>query len=203
VTGTGGDDRIIGGAGRDVLNGGPGDDLYRFDRHDGRDLILDADPAPNHDRIGFGEAIRHDQLWFNRVGNDLTIELIGTRDEVTVQNWYASTDNRSAAVRRWLYPSQHTGGPAGSGHGGFLATRQWRTRPSAPPAKSARTGTGRELAGQLTVRHKVAVHSKNRGAFAPRGSGGQGWSARFYRRKKTCQSRRIGRIRRRSYPWPA
>jgi Ca2+-binding RTX toxin-like protein len=99
VTGTGGDDRIIGGAGRDVLNGGPGDDLYRFDRHDGRDLILDADPAPNHDRIGFGEAIRHDQLWFNRVGNDLTIELIGTRDEVTVQNWYASTDNQIEALQ--------------------------------------------------------------------------------------------------------
>jgi len=32
--------------------------------------------------------ISHDQLWFAQSGNDLGIQVIGTQDIVTIQDWY-------------------------------------------------------------------------------------------------------------------
>ena len=41
-----------------------------------------------------GSGIRHDQLWFSQVGNDLSIEVIGTSDEAVIENWYVSSDHQ-------------------------------------------------------------------------------------------------------------
>jgi hypothetical protein len=43
--------------------------------------------------------IRHDQLWFSRIGDDLTTEVIGTGDEVAIDRWYASGENRIEAFQ--------------------------------------------------------------------------------------------------------
>jgi hypothetical protein len=32
-----------------------------------------------------------DQIWFQHVGNDLKVSIIGTNDSATVQNWYVGT----------------------------------------------------------------------------------------------------------------
>ena len=98
VTGTGGRDVILGGAGRDVLNGGLGNDLYLFNRKDGRDRVVDLDANPNNDVIQWDSSVRHDQLWFSRLGDDLSIGVIGTRDEVAIENWYLGSDHQIEAL---------------------------------------------------------------------------------------------------------
>ena len=94
LTGTDNDDLMIGGAGRDVLNGGTGDDTYRFSRGDGRDTVWDYDTVPNTDRVEFGTTVAHDQLWFSQTGNGLKVQLIGTRDQITVKDWYLGSDRQ-------------------------------------------------------------------------------------------------------------
>ena len=97
--GTGENDIIVGGTGKDVLNGGQGSDQYLFNRNDGRDWIVDIDSNPNNDVIQLDSSIRHDQLWFSQAGNDLTIEVIGTNDEITVEDWYINSDYQVETLR--------------------------------------------------------------------------------------------------------
>lgn len=94
VVGTGYSDVIIGGPGRDALNGGAGNDIYRYARGDGRDRIVDYDSVANNDQIDFGSGIRHDQLWFRRVDDALAVEVIGTRDRISIDNWYQGADHQ-------------------------------------------------------------------------------------------------------------
>ncbi len=94
VVGTPDADVIIGGAGRDLLVGGGGDDQYGFNRGDGRDRIRDLDTSPNSDKIAMGTGIRHDQLWFSRARDDLSIAVIGTRDRIVINNWYRGENNQ-------------------------------------------------------------------------------------------------------------
>ena len=82
------DDVLDGGAGNDRLEGGFGDDRYIFDRGYGQDTIYD-DYGEN-DTIVFGAGISEDQLWFQRMGNNLEISVIGTDDRLTVQDYYKS-----------------------------------------------------------------------------------------------------------------
>ncbi|BCO31359.1 hypothetical protein TspCOW1_14620 [Thiohalobacter sp. COW1] len=91
-----GDDLLEGGAGSDSLVGGAGNDRYAFNRGGGGDRIVDynpQDPDPvahgvTIDSLEFGHDIAHDQLWFAREDQDLLVSVIGTADQVRVQNWY-------------------------------------------------------------------------------------------------------------------
>jgi Ca2+-binding RTX toxin-like protein len=86
--GEAGNDTLHGGAGNDTLNGGLGNDLYQFVRGDGQDVIVDIGGS---DTLQFGESISFDQLWFTKVGNNLEINVVGTADKVTVNNWFLGT----------------------------------------------------------------------------------------------------------------
>ncbi|MDT8388715.1 MAG: calcium-binding protein [Thiogranum sp.] len=98
ITGTDGADTFVGGADRDSINGGWGDDRYLFRRGDGDDEIVDHDPAPDQDRIEFDASIRHDQLWFSRTGDDLEIAVTGTEDRVAISDWYAGPGNHIETI---------------------------------------------------------------------------------------------------------
>jgi hypothetical protein len=39
--------------------------------------------------IDFGAGVAHDQLWLQRSGNELQIDLLGTNQDLTVSGWYA------------------------------------------------------------------------------------------------------------------
>jgi|GEM_PF-1822643 len=100
LEGGAGNDILIGGVGNDVLVGGAGSDVYRFGRGDGRDLIIEADASAGHrDQVLFGETIAHDQLWLQRVGDDLQLSIIGTADRLTVQNWFLGAQYRIEAFQ--------------------------------------------------------------------------------------------------------
>ncbi|MDP2221111.1 MAG: calcium-binding protein [Hydrogenophaga sp.] len=82
----GGGDYVRGGAGNDVIIADQwSDDTYVFGRHDGRDTISDDGGA---DVLLF-EGVQSDELWFQRVGGDLQINIVGQQDGVTVQGWYS------------------------------------------------------------------------------------------------------------------
>ena len=45
-----------------------------------------------------GGPVSDTQLWFQASGNDLKIELLGTQNEVTVANWFASPGDQLQAI---------------------------------------------------------------------------------------------------------
>ncbi|WP_135075106.1 Ig-like domain-containing protein [Terasakiella sp. SH-1] len=88
VEGTNGDDVLSGARGDDTLVGGAGDDTYLFELGDGNDLIINHNEGASNDTLLFGEQIDKDQLWFSRDGNDLKVQVIGTKDTIVVDDWY-------------------------------------------------------------------------------------------------------------------
>ncbi|THF65559.1 hypothetical protein E6C76_08240 [Pseudothauera nasutitermitis] len=93
--GEAGNDTLDGGAGNDYLVGGTGSDTYLFGRGYGQDTVYDYDTTSgNADRLFFGDDIASDQLWFSRNGNHLQVSVIGTDDQVTINNWYSGSAYR-------------------------------------------------------------------------------------------------------------
>ena len=96
INGGAGNDILIGGKGNDTLIGGVGSDTYELSRGDGQDIIdnttLDTTQG-KLDTVQYSSDIVSDQLWFQQVGNDLEVDVIGTNDHVTVKNWYADSAN--------------------------------------------------------------------------------------------------------------
>ena len=98
-----GDDLLVGGAGHDELHGGLGNDLmtggtgndqfldlygddrYVFNLGDGADVITDMD---GRDTLSFGSGITSTDLRFYRRGSDLRIDIQGTTDNITIDNYY-------------------------------------------------------------------------------------------------------------------
>lgn len=86
-----GDDRLHGGAGNDQLDGGAGADTYAFGRGSDRDTVYDREGAPTEvDIVAFTADIRREDLWFQRMGSDLEVSVIGTDDSMMLSRWYES-----------------------------------------------------------------------------------------------------------------
>ena len=82
-------DVIDGGAGSDILIGGADQDLYMISRNSGVDIIRNYDPLNADDTISFADDISYTDLWFERVGDDLVISVVGSNSETTIEGWYA------------------------------------------------------------------------------------------------------------------
>jgi hypothetical protein len=52
--------------------------------------------------------VSYDQLWFTQNGNDLTISITGTTDNVTIQNWYASDTYKVETIETATHTLDHT-----------------------------------------------------------------------------------------------
>ncbi len=88
--GGGGDDILIGGTGNDILEGGQGKDTYLFNRGDGQDHILASQfpDSNNIDRLVFGDKIAPADIYLQRLGNDLYIEIRGTSDRIMIDLFF-------------------------------------------------------------------------------------------------------------------
>jgi len=94
LTGGLGNDTLSGNKGTDSLVGGKGNDTYLFNRGDGQDVIVDTDSTLfNSDLLKLGGATSK-QLWLTKSGSDLSIQILGTQDKVTVQNWFGGGSNQ-------------------------------------------------------------------------------------------------------------
>ncbi|USG59738.1 M10 family metallopeptidase C-terminal domain-containing protein [Sneathiella marina] len=89
-----GNDIIVGNAVNSIFKGGDGADIYQFARGGGQDVIDDYATDGATDTLVLDIGIDHDELWFEQTGDDLLISVIGTSDQITVENWYASADNK-------------------------------------------------------------------------------------------------------------
>ncbi|MBR7059245.1 MAG: hypothetical protein IKI22_01390 [Neisseriaceae bacterium] len=79
-----GNDSLNGGIGDDRLEGGLGNDAYHFTKGDGKDSIYD---------LGRTETlhlhqINKNEIYFEQQSNNLIIKIIGTNDQLTIQNHY-------------------------------------------------------------------------------------------------------------------
>lgn len=103
INGGDGDDIIIGGAGNDTLTASAGFDTYRFGFGDGNDTYIgsEAQSINGTDVIQLEDDISKNSLWFERVGNDLVMRLLGSTDTMTFKSWYQSAD----AAKNWHHPN--------------------------------------------------------------------------------------------------
>lgn len=96
-----GDDYLDGGAGDDILNGGIDNDTYVITRMSGADTIYNYDPSGDDvDVLGLQDtygAINSEDLWFERIGNDMKISVIGTTANVLINDWYVIADDNARA----------------------------------------------------------------------------------------------------------
>jgi Ca2+-binding RTX toxin-like protein len=101
LTGTPGDDTLVGtsasnyldgGAGNDTLIGDGGGDTYVFGRgydHDTIDAYIGDVRNDEPDTVRFNADVAPADLQLARAGNDLVITIAGTTDQLTIQNQFA------------------------------------------------------------------------------------------------------------------
>ncbi len=85
-----GHNTLIGGKGDDTLILGEGENTITFNLGDGHDTLISQGKEHEDNDIHFGSGITQQNLWFSRTGNDLTINILGTDDGMTLQGWYDS-----------------------------------------------------------------------------------------------------------------
>ena len=84
---------LTAGTGTDTLNGGAGVDTYNIGSTFGQDVInniASGSKTTASGTISFGSGVTDEKLWLQKSGNNLLIDLLGTTDTITVQNWYGS-----------------------------------------------------------------------------------------------------------------
>ncbi len=108
-----GDDDLFGGDGNDILIGGPGSDLltgswgndvYQLSRSNSLvsnvDTINDYDGTPgNTDVISIGAGVSTSQIWFKKINNSLVVQILGTGDEMVVQDWYLGSEHQIEQIK--------------------------------------------------------------------------------------------------------
>lgn len=98
VEGSSGDDTLSGSASTNTLVGDGGDDTYVVKSTDQTDTIindLSSSIAPAGD-LDIG-VFTHDQLWFQQSGENLVISVLGTGQQVIVQDWFSGTGGQALA----------------------------------------------------------------------------------------------------------
>ncbi len=94
VNGGNGNDVIIGDAGNDTFTASAGNDVYRFGFGDGNDTYIGSEQAglAGTDIIQLEADVSKEQVWLERVGDDLVMKLLGSSDSMTFRDWYLSSD---------------------------------------------------------------------------------------------------------------
>ncbi|WBA82176.1 calcium-binding protein [Endozoicomonas sp. GU-1] len=94
-----GDDHLHGNGGNDYLMGGDGNDTYHFTTGGGADTINNlSNSAVDQDVLQL-LGIEEENLWFTRSGDHLLIDVIGSDDQITVQDWYSNDAQKLDKIR--------------------------------------------------------------------------------------------------------
>ncbi|QNH11395.1 RTX toxins+-binding protein [Xanthomonas sp. SI] len=89
------DNVLVGGTGNDTLTGSYYSDTYLFNKGDGRDTVVEISTYSGAtDRIVFDKDLAVDDTFFSRSGNDLSIAIRGSDDQLTVSGWFASSSRQ-------------------------------------------------------------------------------------------------------------
>ena len=92
-----GDDVIVGDAGNDTYTASTGYDVYRFGYGDGNDTYKgsSASNIKGTDVFVMEDDVKKEALWFERIGNNLVMKLLGSEDSVTFENWFYSSSPKN------------------------------------------------------------------------------------------------------------
>ena len=98
LTGGAGADILTAGAGADTLTGGGGADIYVYGAGDGAASLINATNlgVAAHGEIAFSPGMTDANLWFVQSGENLRIDLLGSKSTLTVADWFGA--NKSAQV---------------------------------------------------------------------------------------------------------
>jgi serralysin len=109
LVGNAGNDLLIGGAGKDTLDSGAGNNIlvgganatYLYHPGDGSDVIINgvASETTATGTLDFGATLSADNFWFVKSGNDLQIDILGTREQVTIADWFAGGSHQLQEIR--------------------------------------------------------------------------------------------------------
>ena len=92
ITVPSGPEMIDGRGGNDVINGGNGYDTYIYRQGYGNLTINNAAGGGTvaNGELDFGPGITEQDFWFSRSGNNLDINVLGSKSQITVDNWFGS-----------------------------------------------------------------------------------------------------------------
>ena len=88
-----GDDLINGKRGKDLLDGGLGNDTYQFSADDEHDIIKDSGGDTDTIKFILGQ-MKLDQFLLQRDKNNLVLSYNNQRDSVTIANHFSNDDNK-------------------------------------------------------------------------------------------------------------
>lgn len=91
IDGGAGDDRLVGDSGNDTIRASAGVDYIMWGRGDGNDVYQGNSSYANTDVFIFEGGIASEDVWFERIGNNLIMRLHGADDSFTFENWFWST----------------------------------------------------------------------------------------------------------------
>ena len=96
LIGTGGSDVLDTGV-NNTVNGNGGSDTYLFSRGDGTVTINNGINSNNtaQGQVDLVGGLTDQNLWFLQSGNTLLVDVLGTTDQLQVNNWFAGGDNYS------------------------------------------------------------------------------------------------------------
>ncbi len=106
ITGNAGGDTLAGGTGNDLLQGGDGNDVYLFARGDGQDTITDSDAtAGNVDTLRFAADVLPADVLATRSGNNLTLRISGTTDRLVITDYFSGGSTGANLLERIEFTS--------------------------------------------------------------------------------------------------
>ncbi len=94
LVGGNGNSTLVAGVGNDTMVGSTsGSNLYEIQASAASDTVVNrTGGTANSSTLQFDGA-NSDQLWFQHVGNDLLVSVIGTSTQVSISGWYTATSN--------------------------------------------------------------------------------------------------------------
>jgi Ca2+-binding RTX toxin-like protein len=99
IDGGAGNDTLRGNGGNDALMGGDGSDIYQFAAGHGQDVINNLSNTPADNDVLSIEGIVRENLWLSRQGDDLTIDVRGSEDSITIRDWYLNPAQQLDAIQ--------------------------------------------------------------------------------------------------------
>jgi hypothetical protein len=96
VQGGAGNDTFLISGGTGTFIGAGGNDLYKFGAAGGQDHIVNggAGNIGPSGELNFASGITADQLWFEQKGNDLSISVLGSHDQITIDGWFSASTSQ-------------------------------------------------------------------------------------------------------------
>ncbi|MGY3590313.1 Ca2+-binding RTX toxin-like protein [Bradyrhizobium sp. USDA 4341] len=82
------------GAGPEVANGGARSNFYQVSSGTGQVAINLPTATASKNELDFAGGINDDQLWFERSGDNLSVDLLGTNTSVTVNGWFSGAGSQ-------------------------------------------------------------------------------------------------------------